>query len=121
MDRVDYTWKIIGHVLTPRATIDERDAVGWNGRAIVVTRTGYVSPFQGTCEQAGRMHRVRQMIDVVTELDAPRSIITDYELQGDVVEYRLTCRAHEAPPLAMWVDGERALTCFSGVCYVLRR
>ena len=120
---VDYTWKIIGHVLTQAALIDERDAVAWNGREITITATGYASPFQGTCEQASKIRRARQLSDVVMDLDAPRSIITDYDFAGEVTEYKLTCRERKRPTLEIWVDptGERALTCFSGVCYFLRR
>ena len=118
---VDATWKVIGHVLLPTATIDERDAVAFNGREITVTRTTYASPFQGTCEQAGRVRRNRELEDVIVELDAPRSIATDYAMASPVVEYRLTCRERERPPLEMYVTAERAMTCFSGVCYFLRR
>ncbi len=118
---IDYTWKITGHVMLPSATIDERDAVSWNGREITVTKSTYASPFQGTCEQAGRVRRNRELEDVIVELSAPRSIATDYNLQSPVVEYRLTCRQRERPPLAMYVTTDRAMTCFSGVCYFLRR
>jgi hypothetical protein len=118
---IDYTWKIIGHVMLPSATIDERDAVGWNGREITVTRSTYASPFQGTCEQSGRVRRNRELEDIIVEVNAPRSVATDYNLSSPVVEYRLTCRQRERPPLAMYVSTDRAMTCFSGVCYFLRR
>ena len=55
------------------------------------------------------------------EVGAPRSVVADFQLADPIVEYRLTCREHERPPLAMFVGAERALTCFGGVCYVLRR
>jgi hypothetical protein len=118
---VDYTWKIIGHVLTPDASIDERDAVAWNGREIAVTRTSYASPFQGTCESSGRVRRNRSLEEVISEVNAPRSVVIDFALADPIVEYRLTCRDRGRPSLAMFVGAERALTCFSGVCYVLRR
>jgi len=118
---VDYTWKIIGHVLTPDASIDERDATAWNGREIAVTKTSYASPFQGTCEAAGRVRRNRSLEEVVAEVNAPRSVVADFALADPIVEFRLTCRDRGKPSLAMYVGAERALTCFGGVCYVLRR
>ncbi|MBA3541132.1 MAG: hypothetical protein H0T79_16085 [Deltaproteobacteria bacterium] len=118
---VDYTWKIIGHVLLSGASLSEEDAVAWNGREITVTKSAYASPFQGTCEEAGRSRRTRALADIVMELDAPRSILTNYELGESVTEYKLSCRERRRPPLAIYVDGDRAMTCYSGVCYFLRR
>lgn len=117
----DATWTIVGHVLTPTATVDEHDALAWNGRTITITKTSYASPFQGTCETAGRVRRNRALEEVLAEASASSAVAASYALKEPIVEYRLTCREHERPPLAIYVGAERALTCFGGVCYVLRR
>ncbi|MCX5744659.1 MAG: hypothetical protein NT062_19395 [Proteobacteria bacterium] len=121
MPGVDFTWKITGHLLLDGAMIDERDAAGWNGREITVTATSYESPFQGSCDGVARTRRLRALSDVVIELGAPHSIISDYELSEQVTEYKLTCGDRTRPPLAMWVAGFRAMTCYNNVCFFMRR
>lgn len=116
-------WKIVGHVMEPTALIDEKDAAAFNGRSVTVTRTGYASPFHGTCEESSRIRRARAVEDVIVDVGAPRSIATDYDMASPVTDYKLSCRDVQRPALQIFISATpgRAMTCFSGVCYFLRK
>jgi hypothetical protein len=117
-----HDWKITEHVLGPRALISEYDAAAFHGRTVALSATGYSSPWSGSCDDAHREHHPRTLADVTTELGLARDRAARLGLADPIVEYQLTCglaNTGRTPPLTLYVGGAHALTCWSGVCYVL--
>lgn len=123
IDVIAHEWKIEDHILSSRAALTVEDAVAYHGRSIVITETTYESPFQGTCENAGRTRRSVLLVDVALALDIPssqRKHAVAYGLGKDLVEYKLTCGTeNRVPPMTMFVAGGKAMTCFAGACYLM--
>ncbi len=113
-----HSWKIYGHVLSERSAVSDEDATELDGREIVITATGYESPWQGTCDDYGRSRKTRQLVEVASELQIARAGLG---LGDQVIEFRLVCQNKRSPPLTIVVDGEHALSCWNGACYLLGR
>ncbi|MGN6110442.1 MAG: hypothetical protein ACTHU0_35390 [Kofleriaceae bacterium] len=120
---VDGTWKIASHVISTTSSLTHEDARGMYYRAVEVG-AGYTTPWHGHCEHAGRQRRARVLADVTTELGVSspdRATAVKFGLGPDLVEYRLMCAdpARSLPPLVIYVDGDRGMTCYGGICYLL--
>ncbi|MBA3458538.1 MAG: hypothetical protein H0T46_01145 [Deltaproteobacteria bacterium] len=118
------TWIVADHILGKGSSITPAEATGFNGRTIEITPLGYVSPWQGSCEEAGRTKRTRPLIEVISELEISPSAegeATSFGLGAKVIEFRLSCtdRKHP-PPLTLFVSNNKAMTCFNGVCYLMK-
>jgi hypothetical protein len=116
-----HPWKITGHVLGPRPRILESDAAGFHGRTVAITSTGFSSPWSGSCDQAGRQKTPRTLAEVTAELEVARDRPASLGLADPIIEYRLSCATATAPGLTLYLAGAHALTCWSGVCYLLSR
>ena len=117
-------WKITEHVLGEHALISEYDAAAFHGRTVAVTAGGYASPWSGSCDAAHRQHQPRALADLAPELGVARERAGSLGLADPVVEYQLTCGlggTGRTPPLTIYLASAHALTCWSGVCYVLVR
>jgi len=114
-------WKIVDHVLGARALISDYDAAGFHGRTVVITATGYSSPWSGHCDRAAREKALRPLAGIAAEHDLAGDDGARLGLAEPVVEYRLSCGLDRTLPLTFYVGGGRALTCWSGVCYLLSK
>ena len=117
-------WTITDHVLGPRALISEYDAAEFHGRTVAISATGYASPWSGSCDDAAREHKPRELAGLAAELGLARERAASFGLTEPIVEYDLACGLSgtgRTPPLTLYVGGARALTCWSGVCYALTR
>ncbi|HEX4421245.1 MAG TPA: hypothetical protein VH165_25195, partial [Kofleriaceae bacterium] len=118
-----HDWKITGHVLGPNALISELDATSFHGRTVSVSTAGYGSPWSGSCDDAHRQRRPRTLAELADQLQL-HDRAGSLELADPILEFQLTCGPHEGsrtPPLTCYVAGARAVTCWSGVCYLLAR
>ena len=117
------SWLVENHILAGNSTLTEGDAILMHGRKVDITSTSYRSPFQGSCDGATSQERTRSFDDVAAEVDLSgdrRTTAKNFGLTATVSEYRLTCNVNNrTPPLVLFVAGKRAMTCFSGVCYLL--
>lgn len=113
-----HDWKITDHVLGDEALISELDAAGFHGRAVVVAPTSYSSPWTGSCDDPHRSLAPRPLAEI-----ARRYHVADLALREPITEFHLTCGptdgSSRVPPLSLFVAGDRAATCWSGVCYLL--
>ena len=120
-----HVWKIEAHVFATGTEMSESDAGALHGRTVAIEPAGYTSPWHGSCDDAGRQRRARVLADVAGELDVPaigRAAATKFGLAEALVEYRLGCHgSSRIPPLTIYIAGTSAMTCFGGVCYLLRR
>ena len=118
-----HTWLVENHILTAGSTLTEGDAILMHGRKVDITQTSYRSPFQGSCDGALVQQRTRSFDDVAAEVDLSgdrRITAKNFGMTPTVGEYRMTCNANNrTPPLVLYVAGKRAMTCFSGVCYLM--
>jgi len=116
-DELIHTWTVGAHVMARTASLTEVEAESFRGRTIAISASGYVSPWQGTCDEAGRTKRTRPLGDVVADEELSSNATG---LPAQVTEYRLTCNDRHNPlPLVMYVAGGRAVSCFNGVCYLM--
>jgi hypothetical protein len=116
-----HDWKITGHVLGADALISDLDAAGFHGRTVVVSASGYVSPWSGTCDDAKRAHQTRSLAELAAQAKLPRERAGELGLVEPITEFQLSCRpGSRTPPLITYVAGDRAVACWSGVCYLLR-
>jgi hypothetical protein len=113
-------WKIVDHVLGSHALISDYDAAGFHGRTVVITASGYSSPWSGRCDGAARDKTTRPLAAILAEHDLARDPPAQLGLVEPIVEYRLSCGLGRTLPLTFYLGGS-ALTCWSGVCYVLSR
>jgi hypothetical protein len=124
-----HDWKITGHVLGADALISELDAAGFHGRTVAVSATGYASPWSGSCDNAHRQKEPRRLAELADQLKLPRDRAASLALGEPIVEYQLSCAGRpggvagngRTPPLTCYVAGDHAVTCWSGVCYLLAR
>ena len=119
-----HDWKITLHVLGPRALISETDAAAFHGRTVAISATGYSSPWSGSCDDAHREKQSRAVAEIAIEQKLARDRAAGLGLTDPAIEYRLICgRAGtgRTPPLTVYYGGDHALTCWSGVCYLLAR
>lgn len=122
VDLLTFTWLVSGHEMGTKSSLSEDDALGTYGREVVIG-AGYTTPWHGTCEQAKRENTPASLVEVTADVDispAGRARVKKFGLQERLVEYRLTCQYKATTlPLTIWTTGNRAMTCFSGVCYLL--
>jgi hypothetical protein len=121
--RLVHTWTIADHLVAERSPISGEDARGLHGRKVAIG-AGYQSPWQGSCEEAARTKRERILADVMVDFDlsaSDRKAARRFGLTDSLVEYQLACADAKAPPLVIFVAGDRAMTCFGGACYLLQR
>jgi hypothetical protein len=117
-----HAWKIADHILASTTEMSDHDAAELTGRTVEIRETSYKSPWQGSCEDAGRSKRSRVLADVAAELDVPRAAAVKFGLGDKLVEYRMSCNGTtRTPPLTLFVAGSHAMTCFAGVCYLMTR
>ncbi len=116
-------WVVENHILAGNANLTEADAILMHGRKIEITASSYRSPFQGGCDSSTTEQRARAFDDVAAEVDLSgerRDTAKNFGMTPTVTEYRLSCASStHTPPLVMFVAGKRAMTCFSGICYLL--
>ncbi|HEY0195661.1 MAG TPA: hypothetical protein VGC42_31320 [Kofleriaceae bacterium] len=114
-----HDWKITGHVLGGDALISELDAAGFHGRAVVVAPERYSSPWSGGCDDPRRRRAPSTLAEVAKRYKLDAGAL---QLAEPITELQLSCGADgtsQVPPLALYVAGGRAATCWSGVCYLL--
>ena len=116
-----HPWKITDHVLGPHALISDYDAAGFHDRTIAITATTYSSPWSGSCNEAARAKAPRPLADVAAEHGIEPARAAQLGLADPLVEYKLTCGLGRTLPLTVYLAGAHALTCWSGVCYLLAR
>ena len=116
-----HDWKVTGHVLGPRALISEADSAGFHDRTVAITAASYASPWSGACSDAHREHQPRTLAEVAVAHDLDRGRSSQLGLAAPIVEYRLVCTTNRTPALVLYLAGDHALTCWSGVCYLLAR
>ncbi len=123
-DALVHTWIVADHILGKGASLSPSEAEGFHGRTVEVTVAGYTSPWQGTCEEAGRTRRQRTLGEVIDELEMSPSAegeATSFGLTSKVTEYRLSCNdRRRPPPLMVFVSSGKAMTCFNGVCFLMK-
>jgi hypothetical protein len=116
-----HDWKITGHVLGARALISDADGAGFHDRTVSVRATGYASPWSGSCDEARRGHEPRALAEIAAAHGIAADRAGGLGLAGPIVEYQLQCATPRTPALTVYVAGSHALTCWSGVCYLLAR
>jgi hypothetical protein len=118
-----HAWRVDAHLLARSTSLSDADADRYRGRAVTIGRTGYTTPWQGTCEESGQSRRVRPLAEVAAELGIDRARVRALGIADPLAEHRLTCQDIErrTPALTLHISGARALTCFGGACYVLVR
>lgn len=116
-----HDWKVTGHVLGPRALVSDADSAGFHDRTVAVTAGGYSSPWSGSCDDAHRERQPRGLSEVAAAHELDRERTAQLGLAGPIVEYRLLCTTNRTPALTLYLAGDHALTCWSGVCYLLAR
>lgn len=117
------TWLVAGHEMARRGPLGEDDALATYGREVVITASGYTTPWHGTCEDAKREHGPASLVEVTADVEVTpegRARLKQFGLGTDPLEVRLTCQGRTtAPPLTIWITGNRAMTCFGGICFLL--
>ncbi len=116
-----HAWRVDGHLLSKRTSLTEEDAARNHGRTVSISRTGYSTPWHGTCEEAGSTRRERPLSEVAAELAIDRPRVLRFGFTDPLVEYKLSCTDPERRTLALtvYVANAHALTCHGGICYVL--
>lgn len=121
------TWIVSEHVLVKGASITAEDAAGFHGRTLDITASGFMSPWQGTCDRASRTEQRRTVGEVVAELGViaeDRAKVEAFGFAEPATEYRLACDDRAGAkriPLTILVGGDKAMTCYGGACYLLSR
>ena len=119
-----HVWKVGAHVLGTRTTISEQDAAEMHGRTVAIG-AGYTSPWHGSCEEAKRGKQTSSLVEITADVDLSpdgRAAAKQFGLAKDVTEYTLSCTTSSStPPLTIYLTGNKAMTCFGGVCYLLTR
>ena len=116
-----HAWRVDAHVLAKYTAMSDADAAELHDRPVAITVDSYTTPWHGTCQEASLTRRQRPLAEVAAELAVDRGRITGLGLADPLVEYKLSCQdlQKRTPALILYVTNERALTCFSGVCYRL--
>jgi hypothetical protein len=116
-----HAWRVTGHVLGARALISDADGAGFHDRTVSVTQASYASPWSGSCDEARRSRLPRALAEIAAAHDLAADRAASLGLAGPIVEYQLQCATNRAPALTVYVAGSHAVTCWSGVCYLLAR
>jgi hypothetical protein len=114
-------WRVDGHLLGKRTSLSAEDAARSHGRTVSISGSGYATPWHGTCEEAGSARRERPLAEVAAELAIDWRRMLRLGFTDPLVEHRLSCTdpVRRAPSLTVYVANAHALTCYSGICYVL--
>ena len=119
-----HTWVVADHIVGNGSSLSGAEAASFRGRHIEISGAGYISPWQGTCEEAGRTKRTRSLGEVIGELDMAPSAAGEasaFGLADPLVEYRLLCTDRKRPPpLTVFISHGKAMTCYSGVCFLMK-
>ena len=111
------------HVMSGRSTLGDADALQMTGRTVEITASSYKSPWHGTCDDAVHERRERLFADILTEADLngeARQTAIHFGFGDPIEQYELSCGDnHRVPGLVIYISGDRAMTCFAGVCYLL--
>lgn len=122
-DVLNRTWIVDKHFMVKGSTLDVSDANGFHGRTIEITAKGFMSPWQGTCEDATRALERRELTAVAAELGikpADEQELGTFGFDHEVAEFRLRCSDRESPPpFLIYVSNNKAMTCYRGACYLL--
>jgi hypothetical protein len=125
VDDLVHTWIVADHILGKGSSLTPAEAVGFHGRTIEITLTGYTSPWQGSCDEASRTTRKRTLTEVVDALEISPSAegeATAFGLTTALTEYRLACNDQKKPPpLLVYTSNGKAMTCFNAVCYLMKQ
>ncbi len=120
-----HTWIVAEHVLVKGSSLSLEDARGFDGRTVEVGADNVTSPWQAACEGVTHAHQPRPLAEVMSEIGiegGERLIVERFGLPAEVTEFRVSCTDRpKAPPLTLYVGTERAMTCFSGGCYLLKQ
>ena len=120
-----HTWTVENHVLAGNTNLSDAEALENHGRTVEITPDSYRSFTVGNCEESARQKSDRVFADLLVELDLAgeaRDTAIHFGFGDPVTEYQLTCPGNaKALPLVIFISGKRAMTCFSGVCYLLAR
>ncbi len=134
LDQLAASWTIDNHIITPKSYLADTDAAEWHGRIVAITANaaaGYQTPFQGNCKDASYTKRHRVLAEVAADEDLAgdsRLVPERFGLPSSLTEFKFVCndrredgRLTLTPILTIYQGGEHAMTCFSGVCYLLTR
>ncbi|HSN30156.1 MAG TPA: hypothetical protein VLT45_27905 [Kofleriaceae bacterium] len=120
-----HEWEVANHVLADNATLTDAEANENLGRRIEITATSYKAMSAGSCDESARQKTERVFADLLVELELSgeaRDTAIRFGFGDPVTEYRLTCPGNpKAVPLVIYISGNRGMTCFGGVCYLLSR
>jgi hypothetical protein len=120
-----HTWTVENHVLASNANLSDAEAREYHGRKVEITPTSYRSFSVGNCDDSARERKDRVFADLLADLELAgeaRDTAIRFGFGDPVTEYRLTCPGNpKALPLVIEISGNRAMTCFGGVCYLLAR
>lgn len=116
-----HDWKVAGHVLGARALISEADGADFHDRTVAITATSYASPWSGSCADAHRDRQPRALAEVAAAHGIAADRATGLGLIGPIAQYQLQCVTGRTPGLTIYLAGSHAVTCWSGVCYLLAR
>jgi hypothetical protein len=118
-----HAWRIDAHLLRKHNSLTDADAERYRGRTVSISATGYSSTWHGTCEESGRTRRERPLAEVAAELTIDRPRLLQLGFADPLTEHKLSCNDPErrVPVLTVYLASSRALTCYSGACYVLVR
>lgn len=116
-----HTWRVDGHLLGKRTSLSDEDATQSHGRTVSISQGGYATPWHGTCEEAELTRRERPLAEVAAELAIDGRRLLRFGFTDPLVEHRLSCTdpVRRAPSITVYVANANALTCYSGICYVL--
>jgi hypothetical protein len=116
-----HAWHVDAHLLSKRTSLSDADATHHHGSPVSVGRTGYTTPWHGTCEESGLTRRDRPLAEVAAELAIERPRVLGLGFTDPLAEYHLSCLdlGRRTPALTLYVANARALLCYSGACYVL--
>ncbi len=122
-DVLNRTWIVEKHIMVKGSTLEPDDANGFHGRTVEITTKGFMSPWQGTCDNATRTLERRELAAVGAELGikpADQQVLQKFGFADEVAEFRLQCADRESPPpLLIYVSNSKSMTCYRGACYLL--
>lgn len=116
------SWTVTGHVLADRALLSDLEAAEFHARSVTISTTAYGSPWSGRCDDAARHKVPRRLAELAALRELTPAQAAGLGLAEPILEYQLACAPGRAPPLTIFLGGGgHAVTCWSGVCYVLAR
>jgi hypothetical protein len=124
-DPAAYTWIVENHIIGDRSAMTDTEANEMHGRKVEITAHGFHTPWHGTCDDSSREEHKRSLSQIKNDVDLSEdrgNKILRFGIRDPILQYTFTCRdTSRVPNLTLYVSGERALTCFGRVCYLLSR